>query len=60
VFWHAGDNGDIKAYMTGSAASKRGVVILTNSTNGMMIIPDIAREVMGEMPPSFTWVSAPG
>src|ERR1051325_10720395 len=42
-FWHWGDNGDFKAFVTGSEVSRRGVVIFTNSANGMMIIPDRPR-----------------
>jgi CubicO group peptidase (beta-lactamase class C family) len=55
-FWQWGDNGDFKAFATGSEASGRGVVIFTNSANGMMIIPDIVREAIGEMPPAFDWL----
>lgn len=55
-FWHWGDNGDVKAFMTGSQGSKKGVVIFTNSANGMMIVPDIADEVMGETPAAFEWI----
>jgi len=56
LFWHWGDNGDFKAFVTGTGEAKRGVVILTNSANGMMIIPDIVREAMGEMHPAFDWI----
>jgi len=55
-FWHWGDNGDFKAFVTGSEVSKRGVVIFTNSANGMMIIPDIVREAIGQTPPAFDWL----
>jgi CubicO group peptidase (beta-lactamase class C family) len=55
-FWHWGDNGDFKAYVAASRTSKRGVVIFTNSSNGMMIIPDIAARAMGEPQPAFEWV----
>jgi hypothetical protein len=55
-FWHWGDNGDFKAFVTGSEGSKRGVVIFTNSANGMMILPDIVREAMGESHPAFEWL----
>ena len=55
-FWHWGDNGDVKAFVTGSEASGRGVVIFTNSANGMMIIPEIVRDVIGETPPAFDWL----
>jgi CubicO group peptidase (beta-lactamase class C family) len=55
-FWQWGDNGDFKAFVTGSEASGRAVVVFTNSANGMMIIPDIVREAIGEMPPAFDWL----
>jgi CubicO group peptidase (beta-lactamase class C family) len=55
-FWHWGDNGDVKAFVTGSEASGRGVVIFTNSANGMMIIPEIVRDVIGETSPAFDWL----
>ena len=55
-FWHWGDNGDFKAFVTGSEVSRRGVVIFTNSANGMMIIPDIVREVMGQTHTAFDWL----
>jgi CubicO group peptidase (beta-lactamase class C family) len=55
-FWHWGDNGDFKAFMAASAGSKRGVVIFTNSSNGMLIIPDIAARALGESQPAFNWI----
>lgn len=56
TFWHWGDNGDFKAFVIGSEVSRRGAVIFANSANGMMIIPDIVREVMGETPAAFDWL----
>ncbi len=55
-FWHWGDNGDFKAFIAASPSSKRGVVIFTNSSNGMMIIPDIANAALGETQPAFNWI----
>ena len=55
-FWHWGDNGDFKAFFSASTDSRRGVVVFTNSANGMMIIPDIAAQVLGEPQPAFAWV----
>lgn len=55
-FWHWGDNGDFKAFMAGSPGSRRGVVIFTNSSNGMMIIPKIADRALGEPQPAFDWI----
>jgi CubicO group peptidase (beta-lactamase class C family) len=55
-FWHWGDNGDFKAFFAASAGSRNGVVIFTNSSNGMMIIPDIAARALGETQPAFDWI----
>jgi CubicO group peptidase (beta-lactamase class C family) len=55
-FWHWGDNGNFKAFVGASPATGRGVVIFTNSANGMMIIPDIAAEALGEPQPAFEWI----
>lgn len=55
-FWHWGDNGNFKAFVAASPGSKRAVAIFTNSSNGMMIIPDIAAEAMGEIQPAFAWI----
>lgn len=55
-FWHWGDNGDFKAFMAASPATGRGVVIFANSSNGLMIIPDIAAEALGEPQPAFEWI----
>jgi CubicO group peptidase (beta-lactamase class C family) len=55
-FWHWGDNGDFKAFFAASAGSGRGVVIFTNSSNGMMIIPNIAARALGETQPAFDWI----
>ena len=55
-FWHWGDNGDYKNFVTASAGSKRGVVMFSNSANGMMILSDIAAAAMGEVSPAATWV----
>ncbi len=55
-FWHWGDNGDFKAFVAGAPHARRGVVIFTNSANGMMMIPDVAAAAMGESQPAFDWV----
>ena len=55
-FWHWGDNGDFKAFFAASAGSRRSVIIFTNSSNGMMIIPDIAARALGDTQPAFNWV----
>jgi CubicO group peptidase (beta-lactamase class C family) len=55
-FWHWGDNGDFKAFFAASVGSKCGVVIFTNSSNGMMIIPDVAARALRESQPAFNWI----
>src|SRR5260370_988914 len=55
-FWHWGDNGDFKALVVGDAKAKRGIVGFANSSNGLMILPEIAAEIMGEKQPAFDWL----
>jgi tetratricopeptide (TPR) repeat protein len=42
--------------VAGPASTKRGVVIFTNSSNGMMIVPDIAVRALGEKQSAFDWI----
>lgn len=56
TLWHWGDNGVMKAYVAVRADGRRGVVILTNGTNGHAITPDIAALALGETAPGFAWL----
>jgi len=56
-FWHWGDNGVFRCMMIGYPASKQGIIIFTNSGNGLAIAPHIAKLAMHEAQPAFAWVN---
>jgi CubicO group peptidase (beta-lactamase class C family) len=45
--WHMGDNGDMQAYVTANLRARRGMVMFTNSANGLSIAPELERLAMG-------------
>jgi len=57
TFFHWGDNGGFKAFAVGSRASRSAVVVLTNGSNGMAIMPDVIQQLMPGEHPSFTWLN---
>jgi CubicO group peptidase (beta-lactamase class C family) len=57
AFWHWGDNGGFKDYVVAFDKPKTGVVIFTNSDNGLGIIPEIVKEALGGNHPVFSWLS---
>jgi CubicO group peptidase (beta-lactamase class C family) len=56
-FWHWGDNGGFKDYVIGFGKSKTGLIIFTNSDNGLGIIPEIVKAALGGDQPAFAWLS---
>jgi CubicO group peptidase (beta-lactamase class C family) len=56
LFWHWGDNGDMKAFVVGSRATGDGVVLFANGANGLAIAPEIVRTALGGEHPAFTWL----
>ncbi len=56
-FWHWGDNGGFRCLMAGYPAQKKGVIVFTNSANGLAIAPRIAELALGEKLPASAWVS---
>lgn len=57
TFFHWGDNGGFKAFTTGSPAKRSAVVVLTNGSNGMAIMPEIIGRLMPGEHPAFTWLN---
>lgn len=47
LFWHWGDNGTYKAFMMGDPATRSGIVVLTNSSNGHRIWRTVIAEATG-------------
>ncbi|HEX8287733.1 MAG TPA: serine hydrolase [Pyrinomonadaceae bacterium] len=55
-FWHWGDNGNVKAYVTTLDKSKIGVVIFSNSANGLSIADEIVKNAIGVQQKSLAWL----
>jgi CubicO group peptidase (beta-lactamase class C family) len=55
-FWHWGDNGNTKAFFVAFDKHKTGVVVFTNSANGLSIIPDIVDAAVGGSQPALAWL----
>ena len=52
-FWHWGDNGDSKAYVVAFNKQQTGVVVFTNSANGLSIIREIISGSVGGFHPAL-------
>lgn len=55
-FWHWGDNGAFKCYITANRARKEAVVYFTNSTNGLDIADRILPLTIGGQHPAFAFL----
>ena len=56
TLWHWGDNGAFKCFVIADPAHKSGMVMFTNSQNGLAIAPAVVREATGSEPLVFSWV----
>lgn len=56
-FWHWGDNGDNKAFIVAFEKQKDGIVVLTNSANGLFILKEILADGLGGKHPSLAWIN---
>ena len=54
--WHWGDNGSFKCFVTANPARRSGVVMFTNSENGLSIAPAIIRDATGSEHLAFSWI----
>lgn len=55
-FWHWGDNGDSKAYFVAFEKQKTGVVVFSNSANGLSFMPELIEEAVGGQQPALAWL----
>jgi CubicO group peptidase (beta-lactamase class C family) len=60
TFFHWGDNSQFKAFVVGSRLDQSAVVVFTNGSNGMTIMPDIIHQLMPGDHPAFAWLNYPG
>jgi len=56
-FWHWGDNGDSKAYVVACDRRKLGVVVFTNSANGLSIISEVLEATVDGDQPALAWLN---
>ncbi len=56
AFWHWGDNGNTKAYVVVYDKQQFGLVVFTDSANGLTIIPEILSEAIGGQQPALSWL----
>lgn len=55
-FWHWGDNGNNKSFIVAFDKQKSGVVVLTNSANGLSIVREILADGVGGKYPVLAWL----
>jgi CubicO group peptidase (beta-lactamase class C family) len=55
-FWHWGDNGDSKAYVVAFERTKSGLVVFTNSANGLSIMTELLSASLGGLHPALSWL----
>lgn len=57
AIWQWGDNnGEFQSFVIGYPGTKTGVVVLTNSGNGLSIVPAIVSAAVGGKHPLFAWL----
>jgi CubicO group peptidase (beta-lactamase class C family) len=56
-FWHWGDNGAFKAYMVGFPEHKSGLVMFTNSENGLSIAEAVVKAALASDEPALHWLN---
>ena len=56
-FFHWGDNGQFKAFVIGSLKDRSALVVFTNGSNGMAIMPDVIDRLMPGDHPAFLWLN---
>lgn len=55
-FWHWGDNGVFRSFVMASREARNGVVMFTNSENGLAIAAEVTRLALGGEHPSIAWL----
>lgn len=54
--WHWGDNGSFKCFVVANPARKSGVMMFTNSENGLAVAPAVVRDATGADHLAFRWI----
>ena len=57
-FWHWGsNNGDVQCFTVSFEKERAGLVVFTNSGNGLSIMPEIVQHALGGAHPAFAWTN---
>jgi CubicO group peptidase (beta-lactamase class C family) len=56
VLWHWGDNGAFRCFVAANPKRKSGVVLFTNSENGLAIAEELVQVALGSDLPMFRWI----
>jgi len=57
AIWHWGDNNsEFQSFVMAYPQERVGVVIFTNSGNGLSITPEIVSQILGDGHPAFAWM----
>ena len=56
ALWQWGDNGTYKAFTITNLTTRKGIVFLTNSENGLRIVPELIRHEWDEECPAFDMI----
>jgi CubicO group peptidase (beta-lactamase class C family) len=57
AIWHWGDNnGEFHSFIMAYPKEKIGIIIFTNSGNGLSIVPEIVSQIKGGVHPAFAWM----
>ncbi|QXD13828.1 class A beta-lactamase-related serine hydrolase [Rhodocaloribacter litoris] len=56
AFWHWGDNVGYKSFAIAFPRSRRGLVFLSNSNNGMLLLHALLKETFGQDQPAADWL----
>lgn len=57
TFWHWGDQGDSKCYVTAFVESQDAIVYFTNSANGLSVAHTILDDAIGGEHPALAWLN---
>jgi CubicO group peptidase (beta-lactamase class C family) len=58
IFWHWGDNGAFRAFVMGSQTQKTGLVMMSNSANGLKLCTKLYGATMPGPHPGITWLES--
>ncbi|MBA3721941.1 MAG: beta-lactamase family protein [Parachlamydiaceae bacterium] len=58
LFWHWGDNNGFKSFIIASKEEKNGIIIFTNSSNGLKVISKLVSQYFGHRQYAFDWLDS--